>query len=74
MVLFRCRRAQLWQLVLLPRGVPGGYIAARQKDYGGVLVISLPFRDRTDAADQLALALAKFGGTRSGLRRAKSGF
>jgi cyclopropane-fatty-acyl-phospholipid synthase len=26
---FRSRRAQLWQLVLSPRGVPGGYIAPR---------------------------------------------
>jgi cyclopropane-fatty-acyl-phospholipid synthase len=29
MAVFRCRRAQLWQLVLSPRGVPGGYVAAR---------------------------------------------
>jgi cyclopropane-fatty-acyl-phospholipid synthase len=27
--LFRSRRAQLWQLVLSPRGVPGGYVAPR---------------------------------------------
>jgi cyclopropane-fatty-acyl-phospholipid synthase len=27
--LFRSRRAQLWQLVLSPHGVPGGYIAPR---------------------------------------------
>lgn len=26
---FRARRMQLWQIVLSPRGVPGGYIAAR---------------------------------------------
>jgi cyclopropane-fatty-acyl-phospholipid synthase len=29
MAVFRCRRAQLWQLVLSPRGVPGGYRAPR---------------------------------------------
>ena len=29
MAIFRCRRAQLWQLVLSPRGVPGGYRAPR---------------------------------------------
>ena len=29
MAVFRTRRAQLWQLVLSPRGVPGGYIAPR---------------------------------------------
>lgn len=29
MALFRTRRAQLWQLVLSPRGVPGGYVAPR---------------------------------------------
>lgn len=29
MATFRVRRAQLWQLVLSPRGVPGGYIAPR---------------------------------------------
>jgi cyclopropane-fatty-acyl-phospholipid synthase len=29
MAVFRCRRAQLWQLVLSPNGVPGGYVAAR---------------------------------------------
>jgi len=29
MASFRVRRNQLWQLVLSPRGVPGGYIAAR---------------------------------------------
>lgn len=29
MAVFRARRAQLWQLVLSPRGVPGGYIAPR---------------------------------------------
>jgi cyclopropane-fatty-acyl-phospholipid synthase len=29
MAVFRCRRAQLWQLVLSPHGVPGGYIAPR---------------------------------------------
>ena len=29
MASFRCRRSQLWQLVLSPRGVPGGYIAPR---------------------------------------------
>jgi cyclopropane-fatty-acyl-phospholipid synthase len=29
MAVFRCRRAQLWQLVLSPRGVPGGYLAPR---------------------------------------------
>jgi cyclopropane-fatty-acyl-phospholipid synthase len=29
MAVFRCRRAQLWQLVLSPYGVPGGYIAPR---------------------------------------------
>jgi cyclopropane-fatty-acyl-phospholipid synthase len=29
MATFRTRRAQLWQLVLSPRGVPGGYIAPR---------------------------------------------
>ncbi|MFL6592845.1 MAG: cyclopropane fatty acyl phospholipid synthase [Luteimonas sp.] len=29
MAVFRTRRAQLWQLVLSPRGVPGGYVAHR---------------------------------------------
>ena len=29
MAAFRARRIQLWQLVLSPRGVPGGYIAPR---------------------------------------------
>ena len=29
MGVFRSRRAQLWQLVLSPRGVPGGYLAPR---------------------------------------------
>ena len=29
MASFRTRRAQLWQLVLSPRGVPGGYLAPR---------------------------------------------
>lgn len=29
MASFRARRNQLWQLVLSPRGVPGGYVAAR---------------------------------------------
>ncbi|GAB3726050.1 cyclopropane fatty acyl phospholipid synthase [Luteimonas pelagia] len=29
MATFRARRNQLWQLVLSPRGVPGGYVAAR---------------------------------------------
>jgi cyclopropane-fatty-acyl-phospholipid synthase len=29
MAVFRCRRAQLWQLVLSPRGVAGGYRAPR---------------------------------------------
>ncbi len=29
MATFRARRAQLWQLVLSPRGVPGGYSASR---------------------------------------------
>ena len=29
MATFRTRRAQLWQLVLSPRGVPGGYVAHR---------------------------------------------
>jgi cyclopropane-fatty-acyl-phospholipid synthase len=29
MAAFRARRIQLWQLVLSPEGVPGGYIAAR---------------------------------------------
>ena len=29
MAVFRTRRAQLWQLVLSPRGVPGGYAAVR---------------------------------------------
>ncbi|MBN6148826.1 cyclopropane fatty acyl phospholipid synthase [Xanthomonas sp. AmX2] len=29
MASFRVRRAQLWQLVLSPRGVPGGYVAPR---------------------------------------------
>ncbi|MEP6633533.1 MAG: cyclopropane fatty acyl phospholipid synthase [Luteimonas sp.] len=29
MALFRARRAQLWQFVLSPRGVPGGYPAVR---------------------------------------------
>ena len=26
---FRCRRDHLWQLVLSPHGVPGGYVAPR---------------------------------------------
>jgi cyclopropane-fatty-acyl-phospholipid synthase len=29
MAAFRCRRIQLWQVVMSPRGVPGGYIAPR---------------------------------------------
>lgn len=29
MAAFRCRHAQLWQLVLSPEGVPGGYLAPR---------------------------------------------
>ena len=29
MASFRTRHAQLWQLVLSPRGVPGGYLAPR---------------------------------------------
>ena len=29
MAAFRARRIQLWQLVLSPRGVPGGYVAPR---------------------------------------------
>ncbi|RPE81874.1 cyclopropane fatty acyl phospholipid synthase [Vulcaniibacterium tengchongense] len=29
MATFRCRHAQLWQLVLSPKGVPGGYVAPR---------------------------------------------
>jgi cyclopropane-fatty-acyl-phospholipid synthase len=29
MASFRCRHAQLWQLVLSPEGVPGGYVAPR---------------------------------------------
>jgi len=29
MASFRTRHAQLWQLVLSPRGVPGGYVAPR---------------------------------------------
>ncbi|MFL6592005.1 MAG: cyclopropane fatty acyl phospholipid synthase [Luteimonas sp.] len=29
MAVFRTRRAQLWQLVLSPRGIPGGYVAPR---------------------------------------------
>ncbi|MBB1089147.1 cyclopropane fatty acyl phospholipid synthase [Lysobacter sp. SG-8] len=29
MAVFRTRRAQLWQVVLSPRGVPGGYVAPR---------------------------------------------
>lgn len=29
MAVFRSRRAQLWQLVLSPHGVPGGYVAPR---------------------------------------------
>lgn len=29
MASFRCRHAQLWQLVLSPNGVPGGYVARR---------------------------------------------
>jgi len=29
MASFRCRHAQLWQLVLSPHGVPGGYVAPR---------------------------------------------
>ena len=29
MATFRARRTQLWQLVLSPHGVPGGYIAPR---------------------------------------------
>lgn len=29
MASFRCRHAQLWQLVLSPNGVPGGYVAPR---------------------------------------------
>jgi cyclopropane-fatty-acyl-phospholipid synthase len=29
MALFRTRQAQLWQIVLSPEGVPGGYVAPR---------------------------------------------
>jgi cyclopropane-fatty-acyl-phospholipid synthase len=29
MASFRARRIQLWQLVLSPNGVPGGYVAPR---------------------------------------------
>jgi cyclopropane-fatty-acyl-phospholipid synthase len=29
MASFRCRHAQLWQLVLSPEGVPGGYNPVR---------------------------------------------
>lgn len=29
MATFRCRHAQLWQVVLSPHGVPGGYVAPR---------------------------------------------
>lgn len=29
MAVFRCRRAQLWQLVLSPKGVAGGYVSPR---------------------------------------------
>jgi cyclopropane-fatty-acyl-phospholipid synthase len=29
MATFRSRRAQLWQVVLSPEGVPGGYVAPR---------------------------------------------
>jgi cyclopropane-fatty-acyl-phospholipid synthase len=29
MAAFRARRTQLWQLVLSPRGVRGGYVAPR---------------------------------------------
>jgi cyclopropane-fatty-acyl-phospholipid synthase len=29
MATFRTRRAQLWQIVLSPRGMPGGYDAQR---------------------------------------------
>jgi cyclopropane-fatty-acyl-phospholipid synthase len=29
MAAFRARRIQLWQLVLSPRGIPGGYLAPR---------------------------------------------
>ena len=29
MAVFRCRRAHLWQIVLSPHGVPGGYVAPR---------------------------------------------
>jgi cyclopropane-fatty-acyl-phospholipid synthase len=29
MASFRCRHIQLWQLVLSPEGVPGGYVAPR---------------------------------------------
>jgi cyclopropane-fatty-acyl-phospholipid synthase len=29
MATFRSRRTQLWQLVLSPHGVPGGYIVSR---------------------------------------------
>jgi cyclopropane-fatty-acyl-phospholipid synthase len=29
MATFRSRRSQLWQVMLSPRGLPGGYIAAR---------------------------------------------
>lgn len=29
MAVFRCRHAQLWQLVLSPQGVPGGYLVPR---------------------------------------------
>jgi cyclopropane-fatty-acyl-phospholipid synthase len=29
MAAFRSRRTQLWQVVLSPHGVPGGYVAER---------------------------------------------
>jgi cyclopropane-fatty-acyl-phospholipid synthase len=29
MAAFRARKIQLWQLVLSPRGIPGGYLAPR---------------------------------------------
>lgn len=29
MATFRCRRSQVWQIVLSPNGVPGGYVAPR---------------------------------------------
>ena len=29
MAMFRVRHAQLWQVVLSPEGVPGGYVAPR---------------------------------------------